>query len=218
MSRRSSANANRGCDDISPGRRANGRTWRRGAVSRTERPFATVATSIDCGSRRPGPASRRSTVERVGGLEEDELTVRLAPSDRRTTAALLEAWFKPRARAAIDRDIARHATALGVTPIVDRHPRSADPLGECVAKGPAVVLVAAHPGTARGPRDRRDPRAGAPARLRARSVVLGPGRLAPAGSCDLAHVAARPLARVARSPRRSSRGAAGRLIQVCWWR
>jgi len=63
------------------------------------------------------PGIRRSTVERVGGLEEDELVVRLAATDRRTTAALLEGWFKPRARAAIERDIARHASAMGVTPM-----------------------------------------------------------------------------------------------------
>ena len=62
------------------------------------------------------PGARRSSVERVGGIEEDELVVRLAPADRRSTATLLEAWFKPRARAAIDREIAHHATAMGVTP------------------------------------------------------------------------------------------------------
>lgn len=62
------------------------------------------------------PGARRSGVERVGGIEEDEILVRLAPADRRTTAAVLEAWFKPRARTAIEREIARHAAALGVTP------------------------------------------------------------------------------------------------------
>jgi len=62
------------------------------------------------------PGIRRSTVERIGGAEEDELVVRVAPADRRTTGTVLEAWLKPRARAAIERDIARHATALGVTP------------------------------------------------------------------------------------------------------
>lgn len=60
--------------------------------------------------------ARRSTVERVGGLEEDEIVVRLAPADRRTTAVVLEAWFKPRARSAIEREIACHASGLGVTP------------------------------------------------------------------------------------------------------
>jgi predicted metal-dependent hydrolase len=61
--------------------------------------------------------AQRSSVERVGGAEEDELVVRLAPADRRSTAVLLEAWFKPRARAAIDREIAHHAAAMQVTPV-----------------------------------------------------------------------------------------------------
>ncbi len=60
---------------------------------------------------------RRSTVERVGGTDEDELIVHLAPADRRTTAEVLEAWLKPRARTAIEREIGRHAAALGVSPV-----------------------------------------------------------------------------------------------------
>ena len=59
---------------------------------------------------------RRSTVERIGGADEDEIIVRVAPADRRSIATVLEAWLKPRARAAIERDIARHAVALGVSP------------------------------------------------------------------------------------------------------
>ena len=66
--------------------------------------------------RAGAPGVRRSTVERIGGTDEDELVVHLAAADRRSTAALLEAWFKPRARAAIEREIARHAAALGVSP------------------------------------------------------------------------------------------------------
>ena len=62
------------------------------------------------------PGIRRSSVERVGGEEADEIVVRLAPTDRRSIGAVLEAWLKPRARAAIERDIARHAIALGVSP------------------------------------------------------------------------------------------------------
>ncbi|HEY8819502.1 MAG TPA: YgjP-like metallopeptidase domain-containing protein, partial [Candidatus Limnocylindrales bacterium] len=42
--------------------------------------------------------------------------VHLAPADRRSTGAVLEAWLKPRARAAIEREIRRHAPALSVTP------------------------------------------------------------------------------------------------------
>jgi predicted metal-dependent hydrolase len=59
---------------------------------------------------------RRSTVERIGGTEEDEIIVHVAPPDRRSIGAVLEAWLKPRARAAIDREIRRHAAALGVSP------------------------------------------------------------------------------------------------------
>lgn len=63
-----------------------------------------------------GTGIRRSSVERIGGIDQDEIVVRLAPADRRSTAAILEAWLKPRARAEIEREIARHATALEVTP------------------------------------------------------------------------------------------------------
>ena len=60
--------------------------------------------------------ARRSRVERVGGADEDELVVHLAAADKRSVATLLEAWLKPRARVAIDREIRRHAAALGVAP------------------------------------------------------------------------------------------------------
>lgn len=59
---------------------------------------------------------RRSSVERIGGADEDELIVHLAAADRRSVAAVLEAWLRPRARTAIDLEIRRHATALGVDP------------------------------------------------------------------------------------------------------
>ena len=59
---------------------------------------------------------RRSTVERIGGADEDELIVHVAPADRRSMAAVLEAWLKPRARAAIESEVGRHAAALGVVP------------------------------------------------------------------------------------------------------
>jgi predicted metal-dependent hydrolase len=60
--------------------------------------------------------ARRSSVERIGGIDEDEIVIRLAPADRRTVSALLIAFLKPRARQAIEREIARHAAALGVSP------------------------------------------------------------------------------------------------------
>jgi predicted metal-dependent hydrolase len=59
---------------------------------------------------------RRSRVERIGGADEDEIVVHLAGADRRSVGALLEGWFKPRARAAIEREIRRHADALNVRP------------------------------------------------------------------------------------------------------
>ena len=66
----------------------------------------------------PAPTGRRrSSVERVGGADEDELVVHLATADRRPLAAVLEAWLRPRARTAIDAEIRRHAAALAVTPV-----------------------------------------------------------------------------------------------------
>ncbi len=63
------------------------------------------------------PGARRSSAERVGGPDEDELIVRVAPADRRPVADVLEAWLKTCARAAIEREIGRHATALDVEPV-----------------------------------------------------------------------------------------------------
>jgi predicted metal-dependent hydrolase len=60
--------------------------------------------------------ARRSSVERIGGLFEDEIIVRVATADRRPTAAVIEAWLKPRARSEIERAILRHASALDVSP------------------------------------------------------------------------------------------------------
>ncbi len=72
------------------------------------------------------PGTRRSTVERVGGSDEDELIVRVATRDRRSTAAVLEAWFRPAAQREIERAIERHAGALRVQPtsVTVRDPRS----------------------------------------------------------------------------------------------
>ena len=63
-----------------------------------------------------GSERRRSTVTREGGDSGDELVVRLGAADRRTLDAILEAWLRERARAAIHREIERHATALAVAP------------------------------------------------------------------------------------------------------
>jgi len=60
--------------------------------------------------------ARSTTVCRVGGDEGDELLVERVARDRRPTAAILEAWFRERARDELGRAIERHAPALGVTP------------------------------------------------------------------------------------------------------
>jgi predicted metal-dependent hydrolase len=75
---------------------------------------------------RDGPAGRRTTVERAGADRGDELVVRLAPRERRPLERILAAWLRERATEAVDRAIAAHAPALGVTPTrVDiRDPRS----------------------------------------------------------------------------------------------
>jgi predicted metal-dependent hydrolase len=71
-------------------------------------------------------AARRSSVERIGGAHEDELVIRSATRDRRPIAAVLDDWLRRRAQLAIDRDIVRHADALGVRPtsITIRDPRT----------------------------------------------------------------------------------------------
>ncbi len=61
-------------------------------------------------------AGRRSTVERTGESGGDELVVRLATGDRRPVATVLREWMRDRARVAIEREVARHAAALGASP------------------------------------------------------------------------------------------------------
>jgi predicted metal-dependent hydrolase len=62
------------------------------------------------------PGTRRSSVARVGAEDGDEIVVRVAAPDRRPVGAVLEAWLRERARAAIDAAIAAHASALNVAP------------------------------------------------------------------------------------------------------
>jgi hypothetical protein len=65
----------------------------------------------------PGrPGRRRSHVERIGDGHEDVLLVTMAPGERRPLAAVLEAWLRARARAAVEAAVARHAGPLGVAP------------------------------------------------------------------------------------------------------
>ena len=63
------------------------------------------------------PGIRRSTVSREGGAEGDELVLRRSPADRRSAIAVLDEWFRERARRAIGTEIQRHAGALGVDPV-----------------------------------------------------------------------------------------------------
>jgi len=62
------------------------------------------------------PGARRSSVARIGDVDADELVVRMAARDRRPVAQVLDAWFRDRARAAIDAAVAAHASALAVSP------------------------------------------------------------------------------------------------------
>jgi predicted metal-dependent hydrolase len=65
----------------------------------------------------PAPAgARTSRVSRVGGDTGDELLIERTIRDHRPVAQILEAWFRVRARAAIEEAIHRHAPALAVSP------------------------------------------------------------------------------------------------------
>jgi predicted metal-dependent hydrolase len=77
--------------------------------------FRGAIHRLRVGTARPGV--RRSSVERVGGPDEDELVVRLSAADRRSTGEVLEAWLRVCARDAIEREIQRHAVALRVEPL-----------------------------------------------------------------------------------------------------
>ncbi len=59
---------------------------------------------------------RSTRVSRVGGDETDELLIERIARDRRSTASILEAWLRIRARTAIAAALRRHASGLGVTP------------------------------------------------------------------------------------------------------
>ncbi len=76
--------------------------------------------------RHDVPRGRRSSLERSGADDGDELIVHVAPAERRSVQRLLEAWFRERAEEAIDQAVAEHAGPLGVTPstIDIRDPRS----------------------------------------------------------------------------------------------
>lgn len=73
-----------------------------------------------------GVSARRSTVERSGAEDRDELVIRIASRDRRAPAVVLEGWLRGRAEEAIDRVVAVQAPALRVVParITLRDPRT----------------------------------------------------------------------------------------------
>ncbi|HEX9550466.1 MAG TPA: SprT family zinc-dependent metalloprotease [Candidatus Limnocylindrales bacterium] len=74
----------------------------------------------------PAGAARRSSVERSGSDDVDELVVHLAPRDRRATVLVLETWLRARAADAVEQAVAAHAPALGVAParVTLRDPRT----------------------------------------------------------------------------------------------
>ena len=62
------------------------------------------------------PGTRRTSVERAGAEDGDELLVRMVGRERRAVGAVLEAWFRERAAEAIDRAAALHGPVLRVAP------------------------------------------------------------------------------------------------------
>jgi predicted metal-dependent hydrolase len=82
------------------------------------------------------PAGLRSSrVARVGGDAGDELVVERVARDRRPTEAILEAWFRARARAALEDALARHGPELGVTPTRVTIRDTTSRWGSCSRKG-----------------------------------------------------------------------------------
>jgi hypothetical protein len=61
------------------------------------------------------PGTRSSRVSRVGADDGDELLVERVARDSRPAAAILEAWFRARARASLHEALERHGPPLGVS-------------------------------------------------------------------------------------------------------
>ena len=128
---------------------------------------------------RPGACrGRRSTVERSRWRGGGRAGLSLAAGERRPLDRVLGAWLRERATDAIEHAVARSRRGLGVRPSkVDvRDPRSR--WGSASRNGRLMFswrLVLAPAGL---PRDGRRPRAGAPARVRPRTRVLGARRRA----------------------------------------
>jgi hypothetical protein len=81
------------------------------------------------------PGTRRGRVSRVGGDDGDELLVERASRDARPVGAILEAWFRERARADLGRALDRHASALGVAPASVTIRDTTSRWGSCSRKG-----------------------------------------------------------------------------------
>jgi hypothetical protein len=95
------------------------------------------------------PRTRSSRVSRIGGDEGDELLVERAARDGRPTEAILEAWFRERARAALHAAVDRHAPALGVSPASVTIRDTTSRWGSCSRRGALSFgwrLVLAPPG------------------------------------------------------------------------
>jgi hypothetical protein len=93
---------------------------------------------------------RRSSVERSGADDGDELVVTIAQGERRTLERILAGWLRERAAEAIGAAVAVHAAALRVSPTkVDiRDPRSR--WGSASRKGRLMFswrLILAPPGS-----------------------------------------------------------------------
>jgi hypothetical protein len=73
------------------------------------------------GVRRSGVVTGWTALAPVGGETADwgvrEIVVRVAPTDRRDLATVLETWLRERATADIEAAIERHGRALGVSPV-----------------------------------------------------------------------------------------------------
>ena len=111
---------------------------------------------------------------------DDELVIHRVAADRRSDAAILEAWLRDEARRGDRRGDRRPRRRRSASRPTGGHvARPAHALGQRVPAGPPVVLVAARPGPAGGARDGRGPRARPPAGVRPRPAVLGARRVPP---------------------------------------
>lgn len=110
-------------------------------------PYLGVPHRVVVASAPPG--LRASRVSRIGGDDGDELLVERVPRDARPTAAILEAWFRARARILLADATAHHGPSLGVSPrrVTIRDTRSR--WGSCSRSGALSFswrLVLAPPG------------------------------------------------------------------------